>query len=266
VFDGISLRPAGFQVEFFSSASTQCFVASNKTFVIVAFRGTEVRRQSNVNFRNIVADIVTDIKWHPVDSEQGGNVHRGFKDALDEIWDRPTSTPYGESLKTCLGRVRKTADQTLRPLWFTGHSLGAALATLAADRYGSVQGLYTFGSPRVGDSTFQADFHVNTYRFVNNNDIVTQLPSIGLFQHVGQLKYIDSAGVLHDNPDLWTRLKELFRGVFGHMFTSAGQLRSGFTGEIPIDHLTDHAPLYYALHTWDSYVAEQEDETASGGG
>ncbi|MCA9453043.1 MAG: hypothetical protein KC584_10520, partial [Nitrospira sp.] len=61
-----------------------------------------------------------------------------------------------------------------RTFWFTGHSLGAALATLAADRYGDVQGLYTFGSPLVGDEGFARDFYVSGYRFVNNNDVVAR--------------------------------------------------------------------------------------------
>ncbi len=140
----------------------------------------------------------------------------------------------------------------------TGHSLGAALATLAADRYGNVQGLYTYGSQRVGDSDFQADFHVNTHRFVNNTDIVTRLPPAVLYHHVGQMKYIDSEGHLHDNPMLWHRLVDSFRGSFGHMFNALGQVRSGFVNEIPLDQLTYHTPLYYALHAWNNYVDKSE--------
>ena len=67
----------------------------------------------------------------------------------------------------------------------TGNSLGAALATLAADRYGNVQGVYTFGSPKVGNDVFKEKFIVKTYSIVNNKDIVTRVPPPGIYKHVG---------------------------------------------------------------------------------
>ena len=132
----------------FTSNSTQCFVVSNSDFVIVAFRGTQVFKHGfKADFRGILADILTDIDLVLVDSKQGGFVHRGFKKALEEIW---IDHDGEQGLESYLNQI-KSADGRNRSLWFTGHSLGAALATLAADRYGNVQGLYTFGSPRVGD-------------------------------------------------------------------------------------------------------------------
>src|SRR5262249_54451343 len=93
-----------------------------------------------------------------------------------------------------------------KPVWLTGHSLGAALATLAAARWAAghrVQGLYTFGSPRVGNAAFAATVPGPCYRFVNNNDVVTRLPPPGLFagyRHVGVLKYIRTDGVIVEDP------------------------------------------------------------------
>ncbi len=254
-------QKAGLTSNFFSGKSTQCYVAHNDNFVIVAFRGTQVN-----DFRDIVRDIYTNAKFNLVDSEQGGFVHQGFKDGLNEIWSNLVN--YLNQLKT---------DNPERTFWFTGHSLGAALATLAADRYGSIQGLYTFGSPLVGDDAFTNDFYVNTYRFVNNNDFITlipyriplpkiPLPDISLpvihlpgipklrrYQHVGQLKYIDSNGHIIDNPNLWNRLVDSWRGQFGHLINSIGRLRDGWIKEIPLDHLTDHAPIYYAIRIWNNY-------------
>ncbi len=166
---------------------TQCYVAYNDDFVIVTFRGTQVIKDDDSIFHDVLKDICTDAKLRLVDSMQGGNVHEGFKQALDEVWD---------TLLACLEKLH--SEKRERTLWFTGHSLGAALATLAADRYGYVQGLYTFGSPCVGDDSFASDFHVNTYRFVNKNDIVVCVPPFP-YVHVGQLKYIDSNGDLHDS-------------------------------------------------------------------
>lgn len=83
-----------------------------------------------------------------------------------------------------------------KALFFTGHSLGGAFATLAAIDQGSgawppqsrykARGVYTFGAPRVGNSVF-ADLYksqqsaagtpaLNTSRYYVYNDPVPQLP------------------------------------------------------------------------------------------
>ncbi|KAK6757370.1 hypothetical protein RB195_015288 [Necator americanus] len=70
---------------------------------------------------------------------------------------------------------------------FTGHSLGGALAALAAARTakqgfrrGDQITIYTFGEPRVGDATFAANFDSmikDSYRVVFRRDIVPHLPA-----------------------------------------------------------------------------------------
>lgn len=67
-----------------------------------------------------------------------------------------------------------------KKLYVTGHSLGGAMATICASRLSAqgmnVEGLYTYGSPRVGDGEFVANLKVNHFRFVNNNDAVPKVP------------------------------------------------------------------------------------------
>jgi len=217
------------EVEFFGGKSTECFAASNAKFSIVAFRGTESRRrEGETDFRHVVADLKTDFSIGLVESGQGGKVHEGFKNAVDEVW---------HDLLDYLKSMRRND----RELWITGHSLGAALATLSADRYGDVRGLYTFGSPRVGDIDFKDDFYVNGYRIVNNSDIVTRIPPPGLYHHVGELRYIDSDGLIHDNPSRWERWTDQM----------SDQVRHGFSGFIP-EAIKDHVPTLYAVHIWNN--------------
>jgi predicted lipase len=72
-------------------------------------------------------------------------------------------------------------------IYFTSHSLGAAISSLLAAtlkaHFGSKVHVsnYAFGCPKVGNSSFLEFYNDNidkTYRYVNNNDIVTRLPKI----------------------------------------------------------------------------------------
>ncbi len=77
-----------------------------------------------------------------------------------------------------------------------GHSLGAALATLLGLAVGMAFGqksgvkdraVYTFASPRVGNSLFRYTYDAvmpQTYRIHNRPDIVPKLPML-LYRHVG---------------------------------------------------------------------------------
>jgi len=250
---------------YFSGRSTQCYVANNDDFVIVAFRGSEISEQAGTekrDLRYIIADWVANSRTYLVGSGQVGLVHQGFKEALDEVWER-------EHLKAYIDEVRRQ-DGRSRTVWFTGHSLGAALATLAADRYGDVAGLYTFGSPLVGDAAFANGFRVDHYRFVNNDDVVTKVPFFGihfnglpfpgLYRHVGPTKYLDREGRLIDNPGLVARLKDNSRRFSKNMVDYSRYLtmrlrlrllsRDPQDLELPQNFLTDHAPIYYAVYLW----------------
>ncbi len=263
-------RMAGLNVEgnqpLSVGGSTQCYVTHNQDFVIVAFRGTQVPKPVTGTipgelWRQVAKDLWMDAKFRIVASGQGGSVHEGFKKALDEVW---------ETLKSYLDGLKD--EKPTRTFWFTGHSLGAALATLAADRFGDAQGLYTFGSPLVGDAVFARDFHVSGYRFVNNNDVVARIPTWNpnvfnlikgnRYEHVGLLKYIDNAGRLFDNPSMLERLQHGVDGQVQLLRDVIGQWAKGEFGNVPIDCFNDHAPLYYALRVWNCY--EQELQGSQG--
>jgi triacylglycerol lipase len=226
------------EVKYFGGASTQCFVAHNEAFLILVFRGTEARRRpGRTDFGNILADVLADADIRLDGSGQVGQVHRGFKEALDEVWK--------EDLLTHL----KSKEGSGRTFWFTGHSLGAAVATLAAQRYGQVHGLYTYGSPRVGDLDFQQDFKVPTYRFVNNKDIVTRVPPLRWYHHVGHLKFIDGQGLIHEAASGEEDLAEALPAELDEVMEP--QIRTGLGHIIP-QVLVDHVPLIYATHIWNS--------------
>ena len=166
----------GLKAEFIKEGSTDCYIASNNDFVIVAFRGTEPDEWQ---------DMLTNAKIKLVPWDHGrGKVHKGFMEANEEIWKKLT-----EKLKELPGRK----------VWFCGHSLGAALAMLAADRYPHNRGVCTFGCPRVGDATFAEAFNLHlagkTFRYVNHHDVVTHVPPPILgYKHVEPARFIATDG------------------------------------------------------------------------
>jgi len=112
-----------------------------------------------------------------------------------------------------------------KDVYYTGHSLGAAMATISATRYQPHE-LFTFGSPRVGGKRFIKNIKCNHYRFMNNNDIVCRIPPAWLgFRHHGQMIYFNRNGDKQLKPtwgdmfygifNSWKRFK-FFDGVVDH--------------------------------------------------
>ena len=69
-------------------------------------------------------------------------VHRGFLREINKLWAKAIAP----DLKAHTGG---------RPVWVTGHSLGAAMATLAGMYY-PFEAVVTFGEPRVGENIDRA--------------------------------------------------------------------------------------------------------------
>jgi triacylglycerol lipase len=227
--------------------STQAYVMSMPEALVLAFRGTQVD-----DFWSSVLDFTVDARFLPVPDSRGDFVHAGFLAALREVWPQTVA------------HLRDEQARRPRPLWITGHSLGAALATLAAslghdDPALRLQGVYTFGSPRVGDEAFRDRMRVPVFRFRNDSDIVPHLPLGLLFRHVGSLQFIDGAGHLHRNL---TAAREVMLDPGAHLLsakdamTLRGVMRSEGDVDLPLPgFLADHAPINYSVLLWNCYEA-----------
>ena len=198
---------------------TEGFVASTKEFIVICFRGTEP------NFK----DWMTDFKFIHTDGPLGEG-HSGFIKAYRSIAD-----DLSEAIEHCRFPSRKRVPNGYgemselfskrypQSIWLTGHSLGGALASVAAahrvENCLPVDGVYTFGSPRVfeWDTAIKYDLSAGerTFRFVNNVDIVTRLPKrLMNYRHIGSLKYFDEHGILKDDPSWWSRFVDGVQGRF----------------------------------------------------
>ncbi|MGB0386234.1 MAG: lipase family protein [Ardenticatenaceae bacterium] len=256
-FIGTRLKNTNLSFKFFDSGhSTQCFVAHNDNFVIVSFRGTE---------KFYYPDIFIDSRVKLIQYGARGQVHQGFKEAIDEIWEK------NGNLKAYLESLKHNSPRTF---WFTGHSLGGALATLAADRFGDVHGVYTYGSPKVGDNNFCEGYPLKnkTYRFVHNNDIIPRITpppqkisfkikQPNFYGHLGRLKYINSDGSIEDDPSLVYRLQEGLRGYVAYLSNIWKNIRLRIKGHLkpgidfPSKSMADHMPIFYSIHIWNYYYS-----------
>lgn len=187
-------------LQFISGNGTQVFVMGMKKMILVAFRGTEPKQPE---------DLLTDLNLDLVDGPMRGQVHEGFYDGLSSVWRKVEMT---------IARFRQHEEKSL---WFTGHSLGAGLATLAVaklrDEDRAVDGLYTFGQPRTGNAEFARNFNFDfkpfAFRFVNNNDVVTRVPPRSLgYSHIGTFRYFDELGRFHADIGKWNRFLDRMRG------------------------------------------------------
>ena len=75
------------EVRFFDKQGTQCYVANNDHFAVVAFRGSEIwKKEEKFDLNRMIADLKTDVDIRLTAWPPGGKVHRGFKEALEEVW------------------------------------------------------------------------------------------------------------------------------------------------------------------------------------
>ena len=194
--DGVELKlilkTIGFKNhKFIEEDGAQCHIFWDEADYIIAFRGTEPDELS---------DVLADLNALPVRGVSGGWVHKGFQGELDKVWN--TIARHREEHKSL-------------KLYITGHSLGGAMATLAASRFNlidNVECLYTFGSPRVGTRTFKKSCKFDHLRYKNNNDIVTAVPLWLMgYKHHGELQYINFYGNIR-KLTTWQKIKDKYRG------------------------------------------------------
>jgi triacylglycerol lipase len=197
------------EIRFYDRDGAQAYLFANHDDAVIVCRGTEPHDWN---------DVRADLQLCTVVSETVGRVHRGFKREVDDLWPR----------------LEQALVNNTRTLWFTGHSLGGAMAAICAGRCvisyirSNPRALFTFGSPRIGDGRYVNYVQLEAYRWVNNNDIVTRLPPAWLgYRHKGQEVYLNAYGEIRTLTG-WQRAKDRWRGFRRSL------------GEGRVDHFADH--------------------------
>ena len=173
------------------------FILRSSVNNIIVFRGTQEPAEwiANLDAQQIA---------YPSKNPQAGKIHQGFNDL------------YSNGVKKVVKQEIPRLNPSI-PCYITGHSLGGAIAVLAAldlalnfsNLRAQIQ-MYNYAPPRVGNPTFAkfySDLVPNSYRVVNQADSTWLLPPTQLkdsiYLHVGQRwSFINQTGDLNPNHQL----------------------------------------------------------------
>ncbi len=171
-------------VKFVHVGDSQGVVASTGDRIIVAFPGSDEKSdwRSDLNFAR--------------KPKFGAEVHGGFVNAYEDVW------PEMEA------EIKRLVAEKDRPILFTGHSMGGALASMAAldlkqQSIGTIHSVYTFGCPPIGNQAFATKYDravPTTYRVVNQSDDVPAMEAPG-YEHAGKHIWLNGEGA--DNNSGW---------------------------------------------------------------
>jgi hypothetical protein len=186
--------------------------------VILVFAGTDPGI-----WQNLVTDGVFRL-------DPDTNIHGGFQKAAARADAK-------------IKQAAKLSRDKGKPLFIAGHSLGAALAALAA-QVATAEGaepraVYTYGMPRTGGEKFQQAYNQHfgskTFRLVHGIDLVARVPmSILGYRHVGRVLMCDAGAKFdpakplsalgRDDPLFADELSNILRRGIGNLLT--GQILS----------------------------------------
>ncbi len=178
--------------------SAQAALVEHEEYLCMVFRGT-----------NELADWLDNINAFST-KELFGEFHRGFWNSVEDVW------------KPINDKLLDLQQQRKRPLFIAGHSLGGAMATIAAAKLvhndKPFTSAYTFGQPRAltrqTAHIFNMECKPRFFRFHNNNDIVTRAPARLMgYSHIGSYLYISEEGDIHPEPGFWLRFVDHFDGA-----------------------------------------------------
>lgn len=232
--------------------NTQAYVGENVGSIVVAFRGSQSPTSIDgfkdwllTNARNFLVlpegRIGTDFAAAGV----GARFHRGFMEALAEVWD-PLYATVDEAMR-----------RQERPLWITGHSLGGAIALLAAwrlhQKFIPIHQICTFGAPMVGNAAaaeaYHREFPGKIVRYVDFGDMVPRLPTMSLLNN--HYDHVQREIVVGREGD---------RSADGFLASIAEQTPDGEVNERAADSLWGELHSGIEAHLMDNYISRLNEQ------
>jgi len=146
------------------------FVRVDPTQTVVSIRGTHYDKDDPKGLWNVVKQWLRNIDARQVELNDC-RIHGGYHKELEHMYPRIVEL------------LKHHHRDKKRPLYITGHSAGAGLATLVGYRLAKEHGdalkpakVVAFASPKVGDDKFQQTYPVPLLRIERGTDLVPVLP------------------------------------------------------------------------------------------
>ena len=212
------------QCVFIENDGAEAYVLGNQFDCLIICRGTQPTQWNDVKADANAWTVAVDV----------GRVNSGFHEEVNQLWPL----------------LEQQIQQNQRPLWFSGHSMGGAMAAVCAVRCklsaipSNPYAIFSYGAPRVGNRPYTKVLSVKHYRWVNNNDIVPRIPPRWFgYRHMGQEIYLNRHGKISYLRS-WLRVRDRVLGLF-----SALRLRR-------LDYFSDHSMDEYISLIWRYHEAE----------
>ncbi|KAM0015743.1 putative phospholipase A(1) [Helianthus debilis subsp. tardiflorus] len=147
--------------------------------VVIAYRGTATCLEWVENLRAMLTSLPDDM----APEKKKAMVQQGFLSMYTSATDVCPS--LRDMVREEISRIIETYGNEPLSVTVTGHSLGAALATLTAYdltstfKHSPMVTVVSFGGPRVGNQNFRSQLESNgtqILRIVNSTDVITKVP------------------------------------------------------------------------------------------
>ncbi|KAJ8906818.1 hypothetical protein NDN08_003304 [Rhodosorus marinus] len=191
---------------FDEETDTHALIIEAEDRIVISFKGTQSRR-------NLKTDLTASLLPASAIAAEPGTVLKNIPGRRALFMPIPLChSGFVSAYRSVRQAIRKEVDRLLlerpRPLFFGGHSLGGALATVASydlqkQLPNTAMFVFTFGSPRVGNLFFAQEYDElveHCWRVVSAKDPITKVPLPLFFSHIGQAALLSEAGLLYIDP------------------------------------------------------------------
>ncbi|MFW9993125.1 MAG: lipase family protein [Candidatus Odinarchaeota archaeon] len=221
----LGIKQYGFELVHYiesTNTDTQCYIARDekKKRIVIAFRGTS-------SVQDLLTDIIILQTIYPPTRRLffKPRVHAGFLEAYKSV-----KKEIHAHLNTLF------SEQGSSRLFVTGHSLGGALATIAAvdlnQTFKLPVTIYTYGSPKVGNSWFARKFNrkiKDSFRIANVDDVIPSYPPVIGYNHINSLVFIDKKGNIDTKP---SALEQIIEKLDDTLIVLTGQVLKKHASEL----------------------------------
>jgi hypothetical protein len=204
------------------ATDTKAILAWGNGTIVLAFRGTFSATNARTDLKFLTV-MHPPQRWHAFSTVWGLRLLKTFVRVHGGFFAAWTAHGFSTRVLQKMREIMAQMDGTPRIL-ITGHSLGGALATLAAidiqRQFQVPPTVYTYGQPRVGNRAFALDYNElvpDHFSVIHDQDPVTRIPAGMRYKRSGKRTRINLQGDIMVSPTFMEMQISNRRGEFSEM-------------------------------------------------